>query len=79
MPWELCLTLPFHTSDLAYNEHSFSFRAAFTALHSIITSTVVMCTKIWAIIVYYAMKIQETSSEIAIIKMLTLTSHSKYS
>ena len=79
MPWELCLTLPFHTSDLAYNEHSFSFRAAFTALHSIITSTALMCTNLWEIIVYYTMKIQETSSEIAIIKNLTLASHSKYS
>ena len=79
MPWDLCLTLPFHASDLAYNEHSFSFRAALTALHSIITSAVVMCANLWEIIVYYTMKILETSSEIEIIKILALASHSKYS
>ena len=79
MPWELCLNLPFHTSDLAYNEHSFSFRAALTALHSIIICMLVMCTNLWEIIVYYAMEIQETSSEITIMKILTLASHSKYS
>ena len=79
MPWELSLTLPFHASDLAYNEHSFSFRAALTALHSIIICMLVMCTNLWEIIVYYAMIIQETSSEITIMKILTLASHSRYS